>query len=256
MVIDMKTNEFLNNVKAIFKREISGYFGSPVAYVFIIIFLGILGFFTFNIDNFFEYRQANLRLFFRWHPWVFLFLIPAVAMRLWSEEMRLGTVELVLTFPVTVAEVILGKFLAAWFFIGISLFLTFPMVATVEYLGNPDIGAIFCSYMGSFLLAGAFLSIGIMTSSITRSQVISFVLSVFISLFFILAGFPPVIEIMSGWDWANPWLVNLVSSLSFLTHYNSIQRGVLDFRDLLYYFSVIFFMLSVNGIILQNRKTA
>jgi ABC-2 type transport system permease protein len=174
-------------------------------------------------------------------------------MKLWSEEKRLGTIELVLTLPVTVTEVILGKFLAAWFFIGISLSLTFPMVLTVLYLGSPDMGAILCAYVGSFLMAGAFLSVGIMTSSLTQSQVISFILSVVICLFFILAGYPPITNLLSGW--APLWLVNLVSELSFLSHFASIERGVLDLRDLIYYFSVIFFMLFLNNAIIQNRKT-
>lgn len=148
----MRTKEFFNNVMAIFKREIAGYFGSPVAYVFIVIFLVLLGFFTFYVSHFFEIGQADLRNFFEWHPWIFMFLIPAVAMRLWAEERRMGTLELILTFPVTIAEAILGKFLAAWVFIGIALFFTFPMVITVAYLGDPDIGPIICAYLGSFFI--------------------------------------------------------------------------------------------------------
>lgn len=248
----MEINESLSNIKAIFRREIGGYFGSPVAYVFIVIFLMLIGFFTFYISRFFEVGQADLRNFFEWHSWIFMFLVPAVAMRLWAEERRMGTLELILTFPVTVGDVILGKFLAAWVFIGIALFLTFPMAITVAYLGAPDTGPVVCGYIGSFLSAGAFLSVGIMTSSFTRSQVISFIVSVVLCLFFILAGYPPVTEVLSGW--APMWLVNLVSSLGFLSHSVSIERGVLDFRDMLYYFSVIFFMLFANGIVIQNRR--
>jgi ABC-2 type transport system permease protein len=214
----------------------------------------LIGFFTFNISNFFEVGQADLRAFFQWHPWIFLFLVPAVAMRLWAEERRLGTIELLLTLPVTLGEVILGKFLAAWFFLGISLLLTFPMVLTVIYLGSPDLGAIFCAYLGSFVMAGAFLSVGIMTSSLTRSQVVSFIVAVVICLFFILAGFSPVIDVLSGW--APHWLIGLVSQMSFLTHFASIEKGVLDFRDFLYFFSVIFFMLFANAVVLENRRTA
>ncbi len=250
----MRTKEFVNNVAAIFKREITGYFGSPVAYVFIVIFLVLLGFFTFHVSHFFEIGQADLRNFFEWHPWIFMFLIPAIAMRLWAEERRMGTIELILTFPITIAEAILGKFLAAWAFVGIALSLTFPMVITVSYLGDPDVGPIICAYVGSFLSAGAFLSVGIMTSSFTRSQVISFILSVVICLFFILAGYPPVTDIFSGW--APVWLVDLVAGLSFLSHSFSIERGVLDFRDILYYVSVISFMLFVNAIVIQNRKAS
>lgn len=249
----MRTKELTTTVTAIFKREILGYFGSPVAYVFIAIFLLLLGFFTFYISHFFEMGQADLRAFFEWHPWIYMFLVPAVAMRLWAEERRMGTIELILTYPITVSEAILGKFLAAWIFIGIALILTFPMVITVVYLGDPDLGAILCGYVGSFLLAGAFLSVGSMTSAMTRSQVISFILAVVICLFFILAGYPPVTEIFSGW--APGWLLEVVANLSFLSHFQSLQRGVIDARDLLYYLSVIFFMLFANSIIIQNRST-
>ena len=250
----MNAARAFNNIKAIFKRELYGYFGSPVAYVFIVIFLLLVGFFTFNISHFFEMGQADLRSFFEWHPWIFLFLVPAVAMRLWAEERRIGTLELVLTLPVTLTDVILGKFLAAWIFLGISLLLTFPVVITTTYLGNPDLGAIFCAYIGSFLMAGAYLSVGIMTSSLTRSQVISFILAVVMCLFFILAGFSPVTQALSGW--APLWLIDVVSQMSFLTHFASIERGVLDFRDILYFVSVIFFMLYTNAVVLENRRTS
>ncbi len=250
----MKANNSLSNIHAIMKREMAGYFGSPVAYVFLVIFLMLVGFFTFYISNFFEMGQADLQGFFQWHPWIFLFLIPAVAMRLWAEERRMGTIELLLTFPITIWEVILGKFLAGWLFIGVGLALTFPMVITVGYLGNPDLGAIFCSYLGSLLMAGAFLSVGAMTSSLTRSQVVAFIIAIVICLFFILAGFAPVTNVLSGW--APAWLVNMVSKMSFLSHFMSIQRGVLDLRDAVYYLSVIFFMLFVNGVVILNRRTS
>jgi ABC-2 type transport system permease protein len=244
----------LKNVKAIYKRELRGYFDSPVAYVFIVIFLMLIGFFTFNISRFFEIGQANLRPFFQWHPWLYLFLIPAVAMRLWSEERRLGTLELVFTLPISVADAVLGKFLAAWAFIGVSLLLTFPMVLTVLYLGNPDMGTIYCGYIGSFLMAGAFLSIGAMTSAMTRSQVISFIMAVVICLFFVLTGYPPVTDVLAGW--APVWLVDLISQLSFLSHFQSLERGVIDSRDLFYFISVILFMLAANGLILMGRRTS
>ncbi|MEW6671161.1 MAG: ABC transporter permease subunit [Thermodesulfobacteriota bacterium] len=250
----MRMNEAAANIKAIFKRELFGYFNAPVAYVFIVIFLLLLGFFTFYISNFFEMGQADLRSFFSWHPWVYLLLIPALAMRLWAEERRLGTIELVLTLPLSVTEAIIGKFLAAWVFIGFALFFTFPMVLTVLYLGQPDIGAILCAYVGSFLMAGAFLSVGVMTSSLTKSQVISFILAVVICLFFVMAGFPPVINAMS--DWAPLWLINLISKSSFMFHFIAIERGVLDLRDVLYYVSVIVFMLFLNGLVIQNRKAS
>jgi len=248
----MKSEAILTHVSAIFKREIKAYFGSPVAYVFIAVFLLLIGFFTFNISNFFEMGQADLRAFFEWHPWLYLFLVPAAAMRLWAEELRMGTIELVLTFPITPGEVIIGKFLAAWVFIGIALALTFPMVITVMYLGDPDPGPIVTGYIGSFLMAGAFLGVGSMTSAITRSQVISFILAVVICLFFILAGFTPITEMLA--DWAPRWLTTVVSSLGFLSHFVSMQRGVLDLRDILYFCSVICFTLFANGIILQYKR--
>jgi ABC-2 type transport system permease protein len=244
----------VRNMKAIVKRELSGYFGSPVAYVFIVIFLLLCGFFTFSVSHFYEMGQADLRAFFEWLPWIFLFLIPAIAMRLWAEERRSGTIELILTLPVTLAELVVGKFIAAWIFVSLALCLTFPLVLTVMYLGNPDPGAILCAYVGSFLMAGAYLSVGNMTSAMTRNQVISFIASVVICLFLVVAGWPPVTEILSGW--APLWLVNGIASFSFLTHFDSLQRGVLDLRDVVYYLSVIFYMLFATGIILQNRRKA
>ncbi len=236
------------------KKELAGYFGSPVAYVFIVIFLILCGFFTFYVSNFYELGQADLRAFFEWHPWIFLFLVPAVGMRLWADERRTGTIELILTLPITLTEVILGKFLAGWLFLGIALFLTFPLVLTVTYLGDPDLGAALSAYFGSFLLAGAYLSVGSMTSSLTRNQVISFILSVVICLFLVLAGWPPVTGIISGW--APMWLVDVVSGFSFMPHFSSMERGILDLRDIFYYISVIFFMLFSNGVVLQNRRAS
>ena len=245
---------FIKNTKTVTKRELAGYFGSAVAYVFIVIFLLLCGFFTFSISHFYEFGQADLRAFFDWHPWIFLFLIPAVAMRLWADERRTGTIEVILTLPVTLTEVVLGKFVAAWLFIGMALVLTFPLVLTVIYLGDPDLGAIFSAYLGSFLMAGAYLSVGSMTSSLTRNQVISFILSVVICLFLVLAGWPPVTDVLAGW--APLWLVDIVSGFSFMSHFESMQRGVIDLRDLIYYFSVISFMLFANGVVLQNRRSA
>jgi ABC-2 type transport system permease protein len=249
----MDTQAFAFHVKAIFKRETIGYFGSPVAYVFIAIFLMLLGFFTFNISRFFEAGQADLQAFFEWHPWVYMFLVPAAAMRLWAEERRMGTMELLLTFPVTIREVILGKFLAAWAFLAAALALTFPMVFTVIYLGAPDMGAIFCGYLGSLFMAGAFLSVGCMTSALTRSQVVSFILALVICLFFILAGYPPVTDMLSGW--APGWLLAVVSEMSFLSRFESFRRGVLDLRDILYYVSVMIFFLFANAMVIENRRT-
>jgi len=245
-------NDFVRNTSGILIREFGGYFGSPVAYVFIVIFLMLCGFFTFSLSHFYEIGQADLRIFFEWHPWIFLFLVPAVGMRLWAEERRTGTIELILTLPITLVQVIVGKFLAAWLFIGVALILTFPMVLTVLYLGDPDMGAIVCGYFGSFLMAGAYLSVGSMTSAMTRNQVISFILAVVICLFLVLAGWPPITDALTGW--APVWLVNVVSGFSFMPHFASMERGVVDLRDLIYFVSVIFFMLFANGVILQNRR--
>jgi ABC-2 type transport system permease protein len=245
---------FVKNTVAIVRRELAGYYGSPVAYVFVVIFLLLCGFFTFYVSRFYEMGQADLRAFFQWHPWIFLFLMPSVAMRLWAEERRTGTLELILTLPVTLAEVVIGKFLAAWVFVGIALFLTFPLVITASYLGDPDMGAVFCGYLGSLLMAGAYLSVGCMTSATTRNQVISFILTVVICLFFVLAGWPPVTDSIAGW--APMWLVDVVSGFSFMDHFASMERGVLDLRDIVYYVSVIFFMLFANGVVLQNRRAS
>ena len=244
----------IRNIQSITRRELGGYFGSPVAYVFIIIFLVLSGFFTFYISNFYEIGQADLRPFFQWHPWIYLFLVPAVGMRLWSDERRTRTIELILTMPVTLFQIVVGKFIAAWIFIGIALVLTFPLVLTASYLGNPDLGAIFSTYFGSFLLAGSYLSVGSMTSAMTKNQVISFILSVMVCLFLVLAGWSPILQILSGW--APVWLIDVVSGFSFMPHFASMERGVLDLRDIFYFLSIIFFMLFANGLILQNRRAS
>lgn len=243
----------VSNIKCIAKRELTGYFASPVAYVFIVIFLMLAGFFTFMIGRFFERGQAILEPFFTWHPWLYLFLVPAVAMRLWSEERRLGTMELLLTMPVTAWQAILGKFLASWLFLAMALFLTFPMIITVNYLGNADNGVVLCGYVGSLLLAGAYLAIGCMTSAMTRNQVISFILSVVIGLFMILAGFPPVTDLLT--NWAPSWLVETVAAFSVFPHFEGFQRGVLDLRDIVFFGSVIGFCLFVTGVVLRSLRS-
>src|ERR1041385_4744439 len=211
------------NIKAIMKRELGGYFTSPIAYVFLVIFLLLTGFFTFTVGNFFERGEASLVSFFTWHPWLYLFLVPAVGMLLWSEERRLGTLELLLTLPITTWQAIVGKFLASWLFLALALALTFPVVITVNYLGSPDNGVIFCGYIGSWLMAGAYLAISCITSAMTRTQVVSFIVSVVVCLFFILAGFPPVINMLESWAW--PWLVNTIASFSVITHFEGFQRS-------------------------------
>ncbi len=239
------------NIKTVAKRELIGYFASPVAFVFIVIFLLLTGFFTFMVADFFRREEASLEAFFVWHPWLYLFLVPAVGMRLWSEERRLGTIELLLTMPLTAWQAIVGKFLASWAFLALALLLTFPMVITVNYLGNPDNGAIFCAYLGSFLMAGSYLAVSCMTSALTRNQVVSFILSVVICLFLILAGWPPVTRMLEIWA---PGLVDPVASFSVMFHFESIRRGVLDTRDLVFFASLIGFCLFTTGVIIRGHR--
>lgn len=243
----------LANIWTITKRELGGYFASPVAYVFIVIFLLLVGFFTFMVGGFFERGEASLTgSFFVWHPWLYLFLVPAVGMRLWSEERRLGTMELLLTMPITTWQAIVGKFLASWLFLALALALTFPVVLSVNYLGHPDNGVIFCGYVGSLLLAGAYLAIGCMTSAMTRNQVISFIVSVVVCLFLILAGWPPVTRLLDSLEWH--WLRNLAAALSVMTHFEPFQRGVVDFRDLVFFVSISVFALLTTGVIIRSHR--
>src|SRR5580692_6461348 len=217
----------ISNIRAITKRELSAYFSSPVAYVFIVIFLFLMGLFTFMMGGFFERGQASLEdSFFIWHPWLYLFLVPAVGMRLWAEERRVGTLELLLTLPITAWQAIVGKFLASWIFLFLALVLTFPVVITVNYLGSPDNGVIFAGYVGSWLMAGAYLAVSCITSAITRSQVVSFIVSVVACLFLILAGFPPVINMLQSLTHNGHWLVDTVTSFSVITHFEGFQKGV------------------------------
>jgi ABC-2 type transport system permease protein len=246
----------LANIKTIAKRELGAYFTSPIAYVFIVIFLLLCGFFTFFVGAFFERREASLVLpFFEWHPWFYLFLVPAVGMRLWAEERRSGTIELLLTMPITAWQAIVGKFLASWLFLALALALTFPVVITVNYLGSPDNGVIFAAYIGSWLMAGAYLAVSCITSALTRSQVVSFILSVVACLFLILAGFPPVINFFQ--QLLTPglsWLVDLVTSFSVMTHFQGFSRGVLDSRDIIFFLSVIGFSLFTTSVILRTHR--
>ncbi len=241
-----------SNVKAIAKRELGAYFASPVAYVFIVIFLLLVGFFTFNVGQFFELGEASLTSFFYWHPWLYLFLVPAVGMRLWSEERRQGTMELLLTMPITTWQAILGKFLASWAFLAIALLLTFPSVLTVNYLGDPDNGIVFAGYIGSLLLAGAYLAISSMTSAMTRNQVVSFIVSVVICLFLIIAGFGPVTDSLTSWGSAG--LVDTIASFSVITHFDPFQKGIVDIRDVIFFLSVIAFALFTTGVIIRAHR--
>jgi ABC-2 type transport system permease protein len=243
------------NIKTITKRELAAYFSSPLAYVFIVIFLLLCGFFTFMVGGFFERGEASLvRPFFDWHPWFYLFLVPAVGMRLWAEERRVGTLELLLTMPITAWQAIVGKFLASWLFLALALLLTFPVVITVNYLGSPDNGVILTGYIGSWLMAGAYLAISCMTSSMTRTQVVSFIISVVLCLLLILAGFPPIIRMLSGWAKSWQWLVDVITSMSFITHFDGFQKGVLDSRDVIFFLSIIVFSLFSTSVILRSHR--
>lgn len=241
---------------AIMKRELRSYFESPVAYVFLVVFLVLTGALTFFWTKFYERQVADLEPFFFWLPIVFLLLVPAATMGLWAEERRAGTIELILTMPVTMTEAIVGKFMAAWAFMTIAILLTAPMIFTVHHLGNPDNGPILCGYIGAILMAGAYVAVGMLTSSFTRSQVISFVISLVICLVLLLAGTPIVtdhfVRLMPGSD----WLVKGVAALSFWTHFEGIKRGIVDLRDILYFASVIFFMIASTHVVLDSRKSA
>ena len=242
----------MNLVNALIRRELQSYFATPVAYVFIVIFLMLMGAFTFYLGNFYERGQADLRAFFNFHPWLYLFLVPALSMRLWAEERKSGTIELLMTLPITPVQAVLGKFLASWAFAGIALTLTFPIWLTVNYLGDPDNGAIFAAYIGGLLMAGGFLAIGSCLSAFTRNQVIAFVLTVVACFGFLLSGFPLVLDLFSGW--ASQVIVDGIASLSFLTHFTDISRGVIDIRDLIYFALVIGTFLYANMIVLGWKQ--
>ncbi|WP_440223068.1 ABC transporter permease subunit [Dokdonella sp. MW10] len=242
----------MSAITGVFKRELRSYFATPVAYVFIVIFLVLSSAFTFYLGNFYERGQADLMPFFNFHPWLYLFLVPAVSMRLWSEERKSGTIELLLTLPITMWQAVVGKFLAAWAFIGIALALTFPLWITVTYLGNPDHGVIVASYIGSMLMAGAFLSIGSCISASTRNQVVAFILTVVVCFALVMAGFPLVLDAFRAW--APQGLVDAIAGLSFLTHFASISKGVIDLRDLLYFLLMIGFWLYASAIVIDLKK--
>jgi ABC-2 type transport system permease protein len=242
----------MNMIAAVFRRELRSYFVTPVAYVFIVIFLVLMGTFTFYLGGFYERRQADLSPFFNYHPWLYLFLVPAIAMRLWAEERKTGSVELLMTLPITPWQAVLGKYFAAWAFTGIALALTFPIWLTVNYLGDPDNGAILAGYFGSLLMAGGFLAIGSCLSATTRNQVIAFVVTVVVCFGFLLSGFPLVLDLFS---WAPQTIIDGIASLSFLTHFGNISKGVVEFRDLVYFALVISVFLYANTIILQWKQS-
>ena len=242
----------MSPVRAIFRRELASYFATPVAYVFIVIFLVLAGAFTFYLGNFYQRGQADLLPFFSFHPWLYLFLVPAVSMRLWSEERKSGTIELLLTLPVTMWQAVVGKFLAAWAFLCIALALTFPIWITVNVLGDPDNGVIVASYLGSALMAGAFLAIGACLSATTRNQVIAFILTVVVCFVLLLAGFPLVLEFIRALF--PQGVVDAVAGLSFLTHFAAIAKGVIDLRDVLFFLLIIVFWLVACALVIDLKK--
>ncbi|MGI9336564.1 MAG: ABC transporter permease subunit [Gammaproteobacteria bacterium] len=242
----------MTNIWAIFKREFQAYFTTPIACVFLAIFVFLGGIFAMYLGDFLDRGQADLEAFFRFHPWLYLFLIPALSMRLWAEERRGGTIEVLFTLPVTMPQAVIAKFLAAWAFCAVALALTFPIWITVNYLGDPDNGVIVASYVGSFLMAGAFLAIGSCMSALTRNQVIAFVVSAVVCLGFVLSGFPLVLEFFSGW--VPPMVLEAISSFSFLTHFTAISKGVIDLRDLVYFASLIVFWLFASALFIDLKK--
>jgi len=245
-------SHFIRAVSNVMRRELAGYFATPVAWVFIVIFLVMAGAFTFYIGSFYDRGIADLDPFFTFHPWLYLFLVPAIAMRLWAEERRSGTVELLLTLPLTPWQAVLGKFLAAWLFVGVALLLTFPIWLTVNYLGNPDNGVIAAGYIGSWLMAGGFLAIGSCMSALTRNQVVAFILSIVVCFGFLISGLPMVMDLFSSW--APQSMLDAIAEFSFLAHFATISRGVIDLRDLIYFALVIGVWLLANTIVLELKK--
>lgn len=242
----------MTQLKALYKKELTGYFHSPVAYVFLVIFLLATVGTTFFLGRFFESNQASLERFFLFHPWLYLFLIPAVGMGLWAEERAQGTLEVLFTLPIGIGEAVAAKFLAAWSFIGLALLLTFPMVVTVVYLGSPDLGVIFGAYLGSFLMAGGYLAITSLTSALTRNQVIAFIVSVILCFGMVLAGWGLFTDLLS--QFLPLWLTEGLSRFSFTTHYESLAKGVVDLRDLVFFFSLIFGGLAATALVLEHKK--
>ena len=239
-------------VLAIFKRELLGYFITPVAYVFISLFLLTSGAFSFYISNIYERGQADLVTFFTWHPWIYLFFIPAITMRLWAEERKASTIEILLTLPIATWKLVTAKFLAAWAFTSISLFLTFPLWITVSYLGDPDHGAIISGYFGSLLMAGGYLAIGSCLSALTKNQIIAFITGITVCFIFTISGFPMVISFFQLW--LPQFLLEMISSFSFLTHFEGLTKGVINLNNIVYFVSVILLWLFINTLVLDAKK--
>lgn len=244
----------MNASWVITKREFASFFVTPVGYIFMLIFLSMSGVFTFMFGNLYERGEADLLPFFNFHPWLYLFLVPAIAMRSWSEERKSGTIELLMTLPLSTFSVVVGKFFAAWLVLAVCLLLTTPLWLTVNYLGNPDNGVIVASYLGSWLMSGAFLALSMCMSALTKNQVVAFVLSIVICFFFVLIGSPLVVNLMT--DWAPSWVIDSVTGLSFLTHFQDIAKGVINANDLVFFILTIVLWLIANQLVIDQKKAS
>mgnify|MGYP000642478516 CR=1 FL=1 len=244
----------MSMISILTKREFMSFFATPVAYVFIAIFLIMSGIMTFNLGGLYERGQADLLPFFNFHPWLYLFLVPAFAMRSWSEERRSGTIELLMTLPVTSAQAMIAKFLSAWLVLGLALVLTFPLWLTINYLGQPDNGVIFAAYIGSWLMAGAFLAVGICMSALSKSQVVAFILAVSVSFLFVLSGSDAVLSAFKGW--LPTLMIDVIASLSFLQHFDAIAKGVMALKDVGYFLLVIVCWLFAGLVIIEEKKAS
>jgi len=242
----------MSNLGIICKRELASYFTTPLAYIFIVIFLIMNGIFTFDLGGFYLRGQADLLPFFSFHPWLYLFMVPAVAMGLWADERKTGTIELLMTLPVKLSEAVLGKFLAAWALTGIALLLTFPIWITVNYLGDPDNGVIVAAYLGSWLMAGGFLAIGSCMSASTKNSVIAFILTVSICFLFVVMGSPIVLNAFP--EWTPQFIVDAFAAMGFMTHFDSISKGVLDIRDILFFALFILAWLMASAVVIEIKK--
>ncbi len=245
-------NNYLNKIYIILDRELKGYFRTPLASIFLLVFLALSSGMTFFLGRFFERDQADLTAFFSWHPWLFLVLMPAIGMRLWAEERRSGTIELLITLPVTNTQLVVGKFLASWIFTLIALILTMPIWITVNYLGEPDNHVILISYLGSWLMAGAFLALTSCLSALTKNQVIAFIISSISGFVLIMAGFNLVLSAVRSWS--PNWITETISSMSFLSHFSRIQMGVFDLSTLVFFISMIILCLWINVQLVQVKK--
>ncbi|MGB3667398.1 MAG: ABC transporter permease [Bermanella sp.] len=241
----------MNMTTIVMQRQLHSYFATPIAYVFILMFLVLSGVFSFYLGHFYEKGQADLSAFFNFHPWLYLFFMPAIAMGLWAPERQMGTIELLMTLPIGQTNAVIGKFLAAWVFAGLALVLTFPMWLTVAYLGDPDNGVIAAGYIGSWLMAGSFLAIGSCMSVCSKNQIVAFIFTVVVCFIFMVSGVPMVLD---SFAWAPQSMIDFIAGLSFLTRFDAIARGVLDLRDITYFFAMMALWLYFTQVMLQRNK--